>query len=654
MKESTQNIFESLGPFYNIDLSHSKKQKKKHKRKHKKDIGKKVRDASKKKESSLLPELVPPLCSDVNLYEKALSILPKGKLHPTLPFIPPTQFVLGPSSSFRPGVFFGFVCDDSGETMVGRGMDDDAHILISGGSGQGKTQGIVIPTMATWAGSQIVLDIKGELLAFHAQLPRKRTMVFSPECLDGNSYLYDPFSALKHGGKNALAGNAWALACTLIPDPPNRLEPIWTASAQSFLTAALIYYYDLGVSFVDAITAILTTEIPKIMQEIADGSCELAKAYINKLGETNEKVVANIGMDLNALAPLVADPAMRDALTVSDNGKILDWDDLNVENEPIDIILSLPEEKLSQWEPLIRLMVNQLIKSLEMRPALNYDERDLPPLLVMLDEFPRLGKIPAIYQGLSTLRSRGVTFALCVQSLAQLDEIYGANARKVICDNCSLKVLLAASDVDTQRYCTELVGMGPALDASFSVQYRDPVCKNPIGTSFSISPTRKPYIYPEEFSRLESLIVVSPKGPFSVKKVLFAENPGRFSPLSTSAPLKRTTSENESLHPPVRKEYDEFMKESQARVAKQTTHRSMAEKRTREKTRKNVERIYFQVGKMVCHFFPALLNSQASDHSTENTSTLKKLETLLSLIADLSMIDSEETSSVPMNSNPNP
>ena len=164
----------------------------------------------------------------------------------------------------------------------------------------------------------------------------------------------------------------------------------------------------------------------------------------------------------------------------------------------------------------------------------------------------------------------------------------------------------------------------------------------------------KPYIYPEEFSRLESLIVVSPKGPFSVKKVLFAENPGRFSPLSTSAPLKRTTSENESLHPPVRKEYDEFMKESQARVAKQTTHRSMAEKRTREKTRKNVERIYFQVGKMVCHFFPALLNSQASDHSTENTSTLKKLETLLSLIADLSMIDSEETSSVPMNSNPNP
>ena len=42
---------------------------------------------------------------------------------------------------------------------------------------------------------------------------------------------------------------------------------------------------------------------------------------------------------------LVADPAMRDALTVSDNGKILDWDDLNVENEPIDIILSLPEEK---------------------------------------------------------------------------------------------------------------------------------------------------------------------------------------------------------------------------------------------------------------------------------------------------------------------
>lgn len=75
-------------------------------------------------------------------------------------------------------------------------------------------------------------------------------------------------------------------------------------------------------------------------------------------------------------------------------------------------------------------MLNQLINTLEARPARTYGKYELPPLLIMLDEFPRLGKIPDIQQGLSTLRSRGVTFALCIQSLAQLDEIYGENVRK--------------------------------------------------------------------------------------------------------------------------------------------------------------------------------------------------------------------------------
>lgn len=41
-------------------------------------------------------------------------------------------------------------------------------------------------------------------------------------------------------------------------------------------------------------------------------------------------------------------------------------------NEPVDIILSLPEEKLSHWEPLLRLMLNQLINTLEARPARTY------------------------------------------------------------------------------------------------------------------------------------------------------------------------------------------------------------------------------------------------------------------------------------------
>lgn len=579
----------------------------------------------------------------LKFYGDVLCSLPEDRTRPILTSIPPEQFVLGPSSSLYSGVFFGVTCDDSGKKIVGKRMNDDAHILIAGGSGQGKTQGIVIPTMATWTGSQIVLDIKGELLDFHSQLSKKRVIVFSPENLDGKSYHYDPFAPLRHDSKDAIAGHAWALARTLIPKSSHLQDPIWIDTAQSFLTAALIYYYDLGVMFVDAINAIVTTGIQEIIQQIMNGSCELAKVRIHQIAKVSENVLSSIGMELNLLSPLITDSSMRNAITVSSNEKVLNWYDLNEKNEPVDIILSLPEEKLSHWEPLLRLMLNQLINTLEARPARTYGKYELPPLLIMLDEFPRLGKIPDIQQGLSTLRSRGVTFALCIQSLAQLDKIYGENVRKIICDNCALKVLLAASDVETQQYYSALVGMGPALDVNFSLQYRDSVCGDPIGTSLSISPTRKPYIYPEEFSRLNSLVVVSPMGPFFLRKVFYAKNPDLFSPLfaplSTSKVLQKAVPEMEALLTSSRKEYIEFMKESQDRIAQAVRQRSMAEKRAKEQVRKRTEAIYFQLGKMVCHYFPALLDRPAHEHSAESTSALKKFENMLSLIAELSTGD---------------
>lgn len=286
----------------------------------------------------------------LKFYGDVLCSLPEDRTRPILTSIPPEQFVLGPSSSLYSGVFFGVTCDDSGKKIVGKRMDDDAHILIAGGSGQGKTQGIVIPTMATWTGSQIVLDIKGELLDFHSQLSKKRVIVFSPENLDGKSYHYDPFAPLRHDSKDAIAGHAWALARTLIPKSSHLQDPIWIDTAQSFLTAALIYYYDLGVMFVDAINAIVTTGIQEIIQQIMNGSCELAKVRIHQIAKVSENVLSSIGMELNLLSPLITDSSMRNAITVSSNEKELkrcdnqSLEDLRHRNNA-NVLFTFPSEK---------------------------------------------------------------------------------------------------------------------------------------------------------------------------------------------------------------------------------------------------------------------------------------------------------------------
>jgi hypothetical protein len=50
----------------------------------------------------------------------------------------------------------------------------DGHILIVGGSGSGKTSGLVIPSILAWEGSVFAVDIKGELAAATAHRPGER------------------------------------------------------------------------------------------------------------------------------------------------------------------------------------------------------------------------------------------------------------------------------------------------------------------------------------------------------------------------------------------------------------------------------------------------------------------------------------------------
>jgi len=80
------------------------------------------------------------------------------------------------------------------------------------------------------------------------------------------------------------------------------------------------------------------------------------------------------------------------------------------------------------------MLCNQFLKSFERKVEGNDN-----PILFLLDEFPRLGKIDSITSGLATLRSKKIQIALFVQSKSQLNVIYGKDMSEVIVDICSYK-----------------------------------------------------------------------------------------------------------------------------------------------------------------------------------------------------------------------
>jgi len=430
------------------------------------------------------------------------------------------------------GFFFGM--KGNRYTYIGMPADEEGNILITGLQGSGKTMAIVIPTMYSWKGFQIIVDVKGNLYRHWKSLnghTGKRILLFSPEMPVGCSCYYDPYASLRHGGEDNVPGNARILALSLLPLlSGSKVDPTWIQTAQNFLTGAIIYYFNEGMSFAETMIAIQTSPISEVIDEIMNDENLATNIYMSKLKDVQEKVIANIGMELSNLAALVLDPAILNVLSANENCDQLDWMDLNTATEPFDVILEFPEASLERWQPLMTLMINQLIKTLEKRPERTYKKGDeAPPILVMLDEFPRLGNIFAIKNGLSTLRSRGVRFALFIQNIAQIEEVYGSVTARVIMGICSYHVVLKVSDPPRQDYFSKLMGTVESTQRSISKNF-DPYNGNPTSFSSTITETREPIIQPHEFHLHDDVIVKTDKGYFRVEKIMLnkRENIGMF------------------------------------------------------------------------------------------------------------------------------
>ena len=451
------------------------------------------------------------------------------------------------------GVFFGLDRDHG--YYVGKSSTMDGHICVIGESGRGKTESIVKPTILTYQnGSTIVFDFKDNLHKHWISTARslgKRSVVFWPDGPVGCSCHYDPLEPMRRNNSANIVAATTDLAYALIPLPDGTKEPIWIETAQNYLIGVIIYYYFLDMNFPEIMMLILNTPVTEMIKNIMQDDVEeatLAKIFINKLTDVDPKIVSNIGMELNRLAFFVADQNLMDLLTPTENDDLLDWEAISKSVEPIDVFISVPESKLDYYKPILRLMANQLIRTLEQRPQRTFSSgTELPPILVLMDEFSRLGKFPAITSGLMTLRSAGVTFAIFIQSIASLDEIYGHTTARVILENCILKVILGASDVESQQYLSNLVGSVATPQGSISESY-NMFTNQVIGYSRNIGVTLEPVIYPQEFSSMTDVVVVSPDGYFRIDKIPYYSRKELFTQLALLPRYKRYMEEYDRTH----------------------------------------------------------------------------------------------------------
>ena len=401
----------------------------------------------------------------------------------------------------------------------------DGHILVVGGTASGKSSCIAIPTLESWDTPIIAVDIKGEISAHYADLHKSGLVslpyiVFDPKLKDG--WGYDPYYWLSQGGEENLAQNARDLTLALIPLPVNIREPFWVEAAQNILTAAILFYFDTGVSFSETILGIQTTPVDKLCKDIVNSNNLIAKMYINQISDLKVETLAAIGTELgNRIMVFVTDALIMGAFKdYRKDQNCFTWEDLDKNN----VFLRIPEDKIEQWSGAIILILNQLFRMLERRPdKTSTAGKGMQPVLVMVDEAARLGKIESLKTALTTLRSKNVTISLFVQSLSQLDEIYGRDARRVVMDNCSFLAILNATDADSQEYFSKIVGTREVVKESRGYDI-DPRTRLIVERGVNRSLYCEPIIYPHEFTSLKDIALITPDGYSRIKKRPYYNN----------------------------------------------------------------------------------------------------------------------------------
>ena len=336
----------------------------------------------------------------------------------------------------------------------------EGNILAVGGIGSGKSFGLAKPTLRMWQGAICATDIKGELSAFYEELFKngivdRPCIIFDPMQADGIGY--DPFWWLIEDGESNLVNNVWEIVLAIIPRSHNDNQPFWVETEQGILAAALLYYFKLGLSFSETMIEIVASTVTVLVDNILTKGDVVERMFLGELINMKPETLANFDRGLrNKLMLFATDPYISNAFCGSREGaECFNWADMDESN----IFLRIPADKIEQLGGAINLMLTQLIRHLERRPDKYTPEgaNNLQALL-LLDEFARFGKLEIISNAMATLRSKDVNFCLMIQSLAQLDKLYGEHERRIILDNCQYIAILRANDADTQKYFSELIG----------------------------------------------------------------------------------------------------------------------------------------------------------------------------------------------------
>ncbi|MBT0779119.1 conjugal transfer protein TraG [Paracoccus sp. pheM1] len=405
--------------------------------------------------------------------------------------------------------------------------DGPEHVLCFAPTRSGKGVGLVVPTLLTWPGSCIVHDIKGENWTLTAGFRAKhgRVLLFDPT--NAGSSAYNPLLEVRRG--------EWEVRdvqniADILVDPEGSLDKRnhWEKTSHSLLVGAILHVLyaekDKTLAGVANFLSDPRRPVEATLRAMMDTPhlgeagvhpviASSARELLNK-SENERSGVLSTAMSFLGLYrdPVVARVTAR-----------CDWRiaDLVGSRQPVTLYLVVPPSDINRTKPLIRLILNQIGRRLTEELTTSGTRHRL---LLMLDEFPALGRLDFFESALAFMAGYGIKGFLIAQSRNQIERAYGPN--NAILDNCHVRVSFATNDERTAKRVSD--ALGTATELRDSTNYAGHRLAPWLGhLMVSRQETARPLLTPGEIMQLpptDEIVMVAGTPPIRATKARYFED----------------------------------------------------------------------------------------------------------------------------------
>lgn len=330
--------------------------------------------------------------------------------------------------------------------------------VIIGSPGSGKSAGPFLTTLISNFMQKnppltcFVLDIKPEL-ARKSIKKSDNVNVKIVDFTDRESCGWDPYFALSEHSSEDEKMRAFDQIVRALIVSSNPKDAFFVNNARNVAKGLLLYHYNKGEGFIDSINAIISNNIMEHINEVLSDEKYCPKngmvyALLKKYGGKDSEAFQDIELTLMEHLNIFLNNDVQYHLR--DNPRKASPADLN---NCTSVFVSLSLFLLDEFGDVLRLITYQVCSAMQAR-----GEDWKSPVLMLLDELARLGKIESLTSLLSVGRSAGISVNMAFQDMSQLESIYTKEGARTIFNLSEITCILSCKDGETAKMISGIAG----------------------------------------------------------------------------------------------------------------------------------------------------------------------------------------------------